>query len=586
VVVGAIKIADDPAQVTAQSFGVVPGEQILAHLDLLRVFGFFATLIAAMAVLVIAVKGLLRDVRRKGEMATELERLCLTTVSMGNLAAAGVAYSVGVQVQNWYNSTGAINEPERNWQATGLGLTFLCVFALGAVIVRRTPWRLLLRRLLLALGICGLIFAGQVAVQQASLGSYGYYPGRFNGDSIPPFAIPLTAGFWTVSVRQHPASDVAAFVSCGSPNDCVLFGSGFGHMTYNPGGEVTVTTDGGATWHSWLLAGPFDETEPFYMYPICSSDECVGPTLLPGADGLGIFHLKIANDGVPSITLSRNGLIDASGPSSISSCPTETWCAGMDQGTYEARGPTTTQPALLTTSDGGYTWSAHALPSAIVPEGDSLQEVPFTSCPASGHCVVAATIARYGRNLSPRAVQVRGSSFIAVTTDGGIHWSIAATPKIATDVTQLTCPDAEHCFAIVATNYSSSSSKPPPAELLSTDDAGERWHQVTTRLHWAGLGGHFICGDANHCLILAGPEILYTSDGGETWKEASIPSQSGGQQLNISGGACATTMFCVANADVSSPQSGLRRLMPVVLVTHDGGVTWTQQALPVPQQLP
>ena len=119
VVVGAIKIADDPALATAQSFDVFPGEQLLSHLDLIRVLGFFATLIVAMAVLMIAIKGLLREVRRRRELATRLERLCLITATVGNLAASGIAIAVSVQAQNWYNSTGAPSEPERNWQAVG-----------------------------------------------------------------------------------------------------------------------------------------------------------------------------------------------------------------------------------------------------------------------------------------------------------------------------------------------------------------------------------------------------------------------------------------------------------------------------------
>jgi hypothetical protein len=568
-VVGVVKIADDPALATAQSFGVVPGEQLLSHLDLIRLLLFFATLIAAMAVLTISFIGLVRDARRRGDRATGLERFCLTTATLGHLAAAGVAIAVGLQAQNWYNSTIVLNEPSRNGQATGLALVFFCIFALGAVILRRTPWRVLWKRLLLGLGVCAVIFAGQIAAQQVSIGNYGYYPGRFfNPGTIPPLDIPLTAGFWTVSVLQHPAWYEASSVSCGSPEDCVIFGSGFGHK---PGavGQVTTTTDGGKTWQSWLLPAPLNRVYPFGPFPICRGDECTGPVITTGSD---LFHLRITSDGLPSLTITSDNLGVENQEWEHASCPTQTWCAGVTQGYVGQPGP-----GIFTTStDGGRTWASHVLPPSILPKGDLLEPPVSVVCPAIDRCVVSGNVAA---STSKRGAKSRYSSFIAVTTDGGIRWATGLTVKWPAYINQVSCPDTTHCLADKVTGDSSTSSS--ATGLLRTDDGGATWHRVATNLDWNGIGS-LVCADPEHCQIFVGSGFLSTSNGGSTWVQ--VPSHlpisiSEGPQL-----ACPSVSFCVAVGNASVASRGVES--PVVLVTRNGGMTWTQQALPVPKQLP
>ena len=278
-VYGAIKIADNPSLALARSQGIAPGEQFLSHLDLLRVVVFYLTVAALVAVMALAVKGLVPGVRRRAEKTTKLERICLTTAVVANLAAGGVAIAVNVQVNDWDLAYSGPASPERSLITTILIFAFFIVFGWGAVVQKDTPWRRLSRPLLISLGICAVIVAGQIAVQQASVGSYRYAPANFGPEGAPGFDVPLTAGFWTVSVVQHPASFRAVFASCGSPTDCVLFGAGYGDTPNDPISEVTVTTDAGRSWHSWLIPVAVNTGPGFDAFPTCTGVTCISSVI-------------------------------------------------------------------------------------------------------------------------------------------------------------------------------------------------------------------------------------------------------------------------------------------------------------------
>ena len=461
-------------------------------------------------------------------------------------------------------------------------LAFFCVFALGAVILRRTPWRLLWRRLLFALGVCAVVFAGQIAVQQASIGGYGYYPGRFNVDNLPPFAIPLTAGFSTVSVVQHPASDLATFASCGSASDCALFGTGYGHRLY-AGGEVTITTDGGTTWRSWLLSSPLNNRDPFFLYPACRGDSCISPVVSTGPTPLSTARLGLRPGDQVSLRitpgLSINWILE--------SCPASTWCAGINLGQLRFSPP----PALVLSRDGGATWSVIPLPKMLVPTGDFLAQATMT-CPGVGDCLLAATLESVERSPAERTAHHDGATFTAVTRDAGAHWSTATLPQDIVGINDLACSGSTDCLALATSGSSTDPSGFTPV-LLQTIDGGMRWTDVPTDLPWHhGFISYLVCATPEQCLVQANlptgvTAMLRTTDAGENWGSVALPSEPAGRVLALYEPSCPTQSFCVMSGRVGSSQKVEEgRGQPVVLVTHDGGVTWTQQPLPVPQQLP
>jgi photosystem II stability/assembly factor-like uncharacterized protein len=64
--------------------------------------------------------------------------------------------------------------------------------------------------------------------------------------------------------------------------------------------------------------------------------------------------------------------------------------------------------------------------------------------------------------------------------------------------------------------------------------------------------------------------ILTTSDGGQTWVSQVVPTLAAG----LSGVSCSTAEDCMAVGGGFANAGPSAVLMPVVLLTHDGGVTW------------
>lgn len=181
------------------------------------------------------------------------------------------------------------------------------------------------------------------------------------------------------------------------------------------------------------------------------------------------------------------------------SCPTAGLCMAVGLSGTGATG------IVLTTSDGGTTWTQAAIPAGAIVitsvecaattdctaiasdgtafwsahstdfghtwerEGDlppGLQDAGKLSCVAGGACLVTgftATTAGHGQGA------------IAISTDGGVTWTAAALPAGTGLVQGAFCATISSCLAVGTTSTTVSAVVPAQGALLTSDDGGHTW---------------------------------------------------------------------------------------------------------------
>ena len=283
----------------------------------------------------------------------------------------------------------------------------------------------------------------------------------------------------------------------------------------------------------------------------------------------------------------------------LESCPSIKWCAGINQGQNEPTPQEARTPALITSGNDGNTWSDRPLPSALVPKGDLLSQ-SVLSCPTVGYCVLAGTLVYGSTSPTLRAAKHNGQSFVAVTDDFGGHWTRSVLPRQTTAIMSIDCADSLHCLATATAGTSPESRyaeyPEDPSELLQSDDGGLSWSALHTDLPWDNMDiSDLICASVSQCLVegfpadlrTSGTTMFRTTDFGSTWHSVALPRESPGNALSLYRPACATQSFCVMTGVAGMPSdTNSGNGEPVMLTTHDGGATWSQQKIPVPIQLP
>jgi hypothetical protein len=253
------------------------------------------------------------------------------------------------------------------------------------------------------------------------------------------------------------------------------------------------------------------------------------------------------------------------------------------------------------TSDGGATWR----PVAALPDRRSLAgQNADPSCPTAEMCVGGA-----------------GGLALAVTTDGGGHWSIQSLPRppgtSGASIDQVSCATAEKCVVHIRDNgsgtflstsnggktWTAAAAIPPGAPrylwLLRCDPDGRCIGVYPTGTNtnggllamrsadngrtWAISSAHapatdtfmVSCGDALHCMSVGdNGATMTTSDGGVTWRERTAPSTWPSTATSVSCPAAGDCFIALADANTS----GYSR--PVIEATHDGGSIWSPLPLP------
>jgi hypothetical protein len=224
-------------------------------------------------------------------------------------------------------------------------------------------------------------------------------------------------------------------------------------------------------------------------------------------------------------------------------------------------------PLLLTTRDAGMHWSKHQVPVGVLSQ---------VTCFSSSVCYAFGTDRDGARPVFLR------------TDDGGARWRSRGLPLEARDgqapsltgESAFSCPTEMTCVGLVTVRLGHSQPLFRSLATLAwrTSNGGNGWSSS-----WVpGQAIQPSCWDAQHCIAndssLASmlpsgrksTDVVESSDGGASWKLRQI----GGSKIDViqvltclSHGECVAAGFSLATG-------------AVVVETHDGGVTWSDDQIP------
>ena len=216
-------------------------------------------------------------------------------------------------------------------------------------------------------------------------------------------------------------------VSCGTGELCAGVGAPFDPNPTSP--ALTMSTDGGATWHQ--AKGSVAATTRFQNVA-CSQQSC----LAIGTEGLKLVFISLAG---PNVAWSSASQLPQSAVPKIAACAQTKWCIVI--------GETPSGLISSTTTTAGRTWgSPVSLPSGIA-------HVLSLSCSSAQLCI--------GTGITEN-----GLPQIVTTSDGGATWGLPTLPSGMASVLSGSCRSKTQCF-VVARNASS-----PSPGILTSDDAG------------------------------------------------------------------------------------------------------------------
>jgi hypothetical protein len=269
-------------------------------------------------------------------------------------------------------------------------------------------------------------------------------------------------------------------------------------------------------------------------------------------------------------------------------CPSLNFCAGLAADSANGNNAPVDATFVSTTTNGA------SFSDTPFPAGESMTSL---ACPTTSNCVTVGTIDAQNANGSIGGVS-------ASTSDGGHSWTSGALPLgfgIADYPSQLACSDADHCSVlgniVIATTMSSTCPQtilPPSGQSPSPPAAQSPAVQAIAQeesLYWAeasaaeakdGIGE---CGPNSTAIV---SDIAETSDGGLSWVPEALPSSA--PQPSLSDIVCASSENCIATGSVAVPQKfasgAVNGGSAIVLITRNDGATWNSVSFAVPSNIP
>jgi hypothetical protein len=337
----------------------------------------------------------------------------------------------------------------------------------------------------------------------------------------------ITTTGWQASSSTGPLPTTQQFttqLSCPSVTTCYSSGTYVKNRYSNSQSVVSVTHDAGKDWRVSLA--PADDTY-FFGFSCQSDDVCAAIGEVPGSSTSPVLYSTV--DG--GLTWVSHPLPARNAASLEMSCATLSNCVVLGS---EPVANTAPDSYGWITKNRGSSWTAVQLPAGFVPSNATN---PAISCFAEGTCIAdGTTSARPG---------AKNTAEMIYSVNSGLTWSTAATPSISSVVGSMSCSSDKDCVAV----------------QMHNDVHGE--------------------------LVANG--VLVTSDAGVTWSLLSAPtldSTIANRPISIDSLTCPTATTCWASANViESLCEGSCAYLPdqaVMLVTADGGSTWTSDPLPTP----
>lgn len=175
-------------------------------------------------------------------------------------------------------------------------------------------------------------------------------------------------------------------------------------------------------------------------------------------------------------------------------------------------------------------------------------------------------------------------NLLSRTTDAGSHWTIVTPSGLrnAQYILQSEYLDATHAWIV--------QDLADRIKVLRTADAGQTWQQGAPIMQRDGYTIQLDLVDPMHGWLLTtvsgyrAPFTLYrTIDGGAQWQRTSVSTTQAAEKP----GTFACAQWCLIS--FASPTAGSITSLSTVntdsgmslLITHDGGVTWTRKSLPL-----
>jgi hypothetical protein len=269
------------------------------------------------------------------------------------------------------------------------------------------------------------------------------------------------------------------------------------------------------------------------------------------------------------------------------SCVDSSWCAAGGGLLNPATGDPAAKkemrdPELLVTTDGGATWTMHAVPIAPdvqqLPAYGSLPaettlwpgEIDAVDCTAVNVCDVVGHVLNSdgsGGGMTPDTL------VFLRTTDGGVTWVQTDLPERSSEAgyeeqvpdgngASLACPTPTSC--VVVSQLAGFNASEAVVDAWRTSDGGRSWQEseITAAAH--GIAPGLSCPDADNCWVPTGSALLHSTDGGATWSMVATPplptfdGLPGDAWRTVS---CSSAESCVLGG-------------PQIEATSDGGKTW------------
>jgi photosystem II stability/assembly factor-like uncharacterized protein len=312
--------------------------------------------------------------------------------------------------------------------------------------------------------------------------------------------------------------------------------------------------------------------------------------------GSGVAGPGVAGSATPATLASQTGATRTrTGPIWLQSLQMTSTTTGW--GLYYSKNPNSSSgvSALLArTTDGGRTWTdvtpASALALLATPDAEQVLD------PVNGEdAYLAVTGATQESNNSVNP------TVVFATTDGGRTWAKSATLRAVSTASQVSFADPRHGFLLLGGNGGEMGED--QVWLYRTPDAGQHWSLAAASPAETGVavaaqqdsgripiecdkyGLNFPTATtgwiASTCNSGLTNGLLVSHDGGLSWSDQSLPLPA----TTCAGGACFVRgpQFTRGTGFVTvDPEPGL----PALLETRDLGRTWERIALPAGVQYP
>ncbi len=234
---------------------------------------------------------------------------------------------------------------------------------------------------------------------------------------------------WTMQGPVRNGASSATAVSCVSQADCwatTYASSGPDHAT----GSVLATSDGGATW---LPAAALPAGTGFLSGIACTGAVSPGTgSSAPGSPGTGSSAPGSPGTGSSAPASSTSGPPSTAGTTTTSTLPAlpggDCVVTGTTATTFGA--PRSGTAVLLTTTDGGSTWTPETV-------GSSIASLGAVSCPTSSACVATGST----------TATTSQAGVLVLTGAAAQPWSAARTQLVPEAPVALSCPALGHCLA-------------------------------------------------------------------------------------------------------------------------------------------